>query len=146
MKKSQVALLGVLSLCLFGMGELDSGYPLNEIPMPEKDFSATVTDNDGTITRLSQVSIDGNIYIEGKRGKADMASEFSVIKSISFEPGEKGKVKAVLEPANGDPFHLSVDEKDYLYGKTKVGSFRIKLKDLKAISFESVPQSNEKSP
>ncbi len=146
MKRSQVALLGVLSLCLFGMGELDSSYPLNEIPTPEKDFSASITDNDGTTTHLSQVSIDGNIYIEGKRGKADIASEFSALKSISFEPGEKGTVKAVLEPANGDPFHISVEEKDYLYGKAKVGSFRIKLKDLKEISFEPVPQSGEKSP
>ncbi|MBI5969253.1 MAG: hypothetical protein HY882_15515, partial [Deltaproteobacteria bacterium] len=64
MKKHLASMIIFSSLLfLMGMGELGGTAPLDKIPAPEKNFTASVVDRQGIQTTLAQFSQEGKVYL-----------------------------------------------------------------------------------
>jgi hypothetical protein len=101
--------------------------------VPVKKFTATIVDQTDMITDLRDVSINGETFLEGKRGEGTAAISFDNIQEVSFRfDGEK--LNGTIKLRDGNAFELIVDRNQRVYGHTKYGTFQIKLSDLKKIT------------
>jgi hypothetical protein len=131
MKKSKLAILAILALVplLSAMSALQTQSP-EKIPVPEKKYMATFVDQTDMITDCRNISIDGETFLEGKRGNGTNTIPFEIIAEVSFMlEGEKltGEVKL----RDGNAVQLTFNKNQRAYGHTKYGTYQIKLADLK---------------
>jgi hypothetical protein len=120
-------------LLLTGMGEL-TGEPDNSIPTPDKNFDATFIDNQDVTVKCTQVSMDGEIFVWGKKGKGTVTISFEKIKAIEFIGGDKF-VTAEVELTDGKKVKIAVDNDKEFFGNLEFGTFQIEARDLKKIIF-----------
>jgi hypothetical protein len=131
MKKSKLTFLiffGLLPI-LTAMSALQSQSP-EKIPVPEKKYIATFVDQIDMITDCRNISIDGETFLEGKRGNGTNTIPFEIITEVSFiREGEK--LNGVVKLRDGNVVELSLNKNQRAYGHTKYGTYQIKLADLK---------------
>ncbi|MDY6854770.1 MAG: hypothetical protein SWO11_08695 [Thermodesulfobacteriota bacterium] len=129
--------LYVLALCswlfITGMGEL-TGEPENSVPTPDKNFNATFIDNQDVIVRCTQISMDGEVFIWGKKGRGTVTISFEKIKTIEFMNTDNSII-AEVELKDGKREKIEVDNKKMFYGNLEFGTFQIEVRDLKKIVF-----------
>ena len=129
--------LYVLALCswlfLTGMGEL-TGEPENSVPTPDKNFNATFIDSQDIAVNCTQVSMDGEIFIWGKKGRGTVTISFEKIKTIEFMNTDNS-VTAEVELKEGKKEKIEVDNDKMFYGNLEFGTFQIEARDLKKIVF-----------
>ncbi len=130
----------VLILCSFlflmGMGDLGSSVPVEKIPAPEKNFNVQVTDSEGVQTSLSEFSMEGKIFLEGKRGSGVVAIPFDKISQIQFRVQEGNDLPAEIMLKDRKSAELKVDKRSKFYGKADFGTYQIEAKDLRSINFQ----------
>jgi hypothetical protein len=124
-------LLIILPL-LLGMSGLGTEAP-GKIPLPEKNFTASFVDHMDIITEAGRVSIDGGVFLEGKRGEGTFAVAFENIRHVDFLY-EHELLQARLLLKDGSSQMLVMNKKARAYGKTKYGTFQIRLVDLKRMT------------
>lgn len=129
----------VLLICFFfllGMGELGGGpTPVDKIPTPEKNLSATVLDREGVQTTLQSFSFEGKIFIAGKHGSASIAVPFDKISEIHFEGQEGSEMGARVILRDQKTVPIKVEKRSKFFGKTDFGTYQVDAKDLKSIRF-----------
>lgn len=124
------ALLGLASLGLGGTGGTTPG----KVPTPPRNFTAEVTDRQGVVTRTSQVSCGGEIFIVGKRGETTLTVGFDKVRRVRFgTPGER-YVEATVETAGGETIRLRVDKTLTCAGVTDFGTVQVEAGDLQTIA------------
>ncbi len=125
--------LVALALPLLGMGGRGvEGF--TSIPVPEKNYSAKVTDKNGVSVEVSMFSWEGQVYLGGYRGKGAFTVAFDRISR--FEVGsadEDGKVPVRVYLRGGGTFEMKMDAKTYFYGKTSIGNYRIPVSGVKLV-------------
>lgn len=121
-------------LLLTGMGSL-GGAPKGGIPHPSENFAARVVDRSGTATDLSQFSMDGAVFLEGRRGDGTLAIAFAKIKGIEFAKPAGDMVTATVHLKSGQDVALQVKPGTVFYGDPGYGAFRIDARDLARIDF-----------
>ena len=136
MKKSKLAFLAPIILCallplLTAMSALQSQSP-EKIPVPEKKYVATFIDQTDMITDCRNVSIDGETFLEGKRGNGTNTIPFEIITEVSFML-EGEKLNGAVKLRDGNVVQLSFNRNQRAYGQTSYGTYQIKLMDLKKI-------------
>jgi hypothetical protein len=133
MKKRTAVFLTVLALwpLITAMSALQGQSP-DKIPTPAKKFVATFIDQTDIITDCHEISIDGVTFLEGKRGNGTNAIPFETIHDVSFL-FEGEKLKGIVKLKDGNTFDLTLNKNQIAYGKTKYGTFQIKLADLKKL-------------
>jgi hypothetical protein len=62
---------------LAGMGSMQGPSSPEKIPVPVKQYHATFVDQMDITTECKEVSIEGAIYLEGKRGEGNYTISFS---------------------------------------------------------------------
>ena len=70
--KSRIGLVIIIVAAFFlmGMGKMDSSEKPGEIPVPDKEVTAVITDSEGLTLNLTQFSINGKTYLTGQvRGR-----------------------------------------------------------------------------
>ncbi len=117
-----------------GMGSLFGDEPAGKIPEPDEKQEALFVDQMGVATACRDVSIDGNTYIEGKRGSGTYTVPFDRIREIVFFMKE-GVLKGVVSLKTGDSVELVLKSDRKAYGRTAYGTFRIPLGELRKMSF-----------
>lgn len=117
-----------------------------EIPQPEQKFDAVVTDNTGTITRLSKFTWDGFVHVQGGLGSGTVAIPFERIDRIDFEPGERGKIAARVALKSGEVVRLTVSGRLTCYGKTSFGNYRVQARDMRRLEFVGLAPEATPSP
>lgn len=128
-------ILSMATLLSLGMGSLQEPMKNDHIPKPAKNFTVTYIDQMDMMTECTEASIEGNIFIEGKRGEGTYAVSFEKIKEVTFFK-DKGQFKALLKLRDGVTIDLGVLTKaQRAYGKTKYGTFQIKLENVKKMIF-----------
>jgi sporulation protein YlmC with PRC-barrel domain len=135
--KRYLSLITVLLLSLFimGMGDL-GGKPEGSIPMPDKDFKATIVDINSVETVCNFVSINGKDFIKGKRGAATVTIPFENIKAVSISlSGDERDVNVELSLIEGKLVKLKVDGNSDVFGKTDFGTVKIKVREISKITF-----------
>lgn len=116
-----------------GMG----GRPGPEVPVPDRDFTATVIDDQDISTALTQVSWEGETFFKADRGTG--------IVTVSFE--KVRKIVRIGEPANstvdfkivlkdGQEVVVTFDGDVRLFGNTSYGTYRIYAKNISELVFD----------
>lgn len=137
--KLPVALLALLlggPLVAWATG-FGSDAPPSRIPIPARDFSATVEDHGGTQMQVDRVSYNGEVFLYGQIGAAQVTVPFEKITMVTFAPHDtKDKRAATATTKDGQQITVLVDDDTLCYGKTKFGNYSIEVKDLRRIQFK----------
>ncbi|HLC26712.1 MAG TPA: hypothetical protein VJM80_08070 [bacterium] len=126
-----VILLGVAAV---GMGTTGRGP--GEIPIPGRDFSATIIDRQNIATPVTQISFNGQATLQGNRGEGSLTVPFDRIKTISFSDADALKRRArITFKDSSETVDMVVDGQLKVYGKSRYGAFEIITKNIQRIDF-----------
>ncbi|MBI5598750.1 MAG: hypothetical protein HY890_03320 [Deltaproteobacteria bacterium] len=108
------------------------------LPVPDKNFTATVVDTEGIATKCNGVSWEnGKTFFRVKRGKALVTIPFEKIKKAVFaSPAGSGQVDIEIVLKSGDVLTVSVNDDVSFFGRADYGKYAISLKNIKEIMFE----------
>ncbi len=137
MKKYLPALVFIAIPMVLAMGG-SGGGPADRIPNVAKNFAAVFVDQNDIVTECTGVSIDGNTFLEGKRGQGTYTIGFEKIKSIVFRMNN-GELLGTARLAGSGETMLVLDKNKKAYGRTKFGSFQIRIANLKKMTITSAP-------
>lgn len=129
-------LLLAISPILLAMGSL-SETPADKIPKPAKKFLVTYVDQLDVITECTDASIEGNTYIEGRRGGGLLAIDFEKIRNIVFRMNNNDLIGDV-QLKDGSQASVILNKSKRAYGRTRQGVFQIKLSDLKKMTISGI--------
>jgi hypothetical protein len=130
---------GVLIASLFillGMGDLGSQAPVGKIPEPQKNFAVQVVDRLDVQTSLTHFSQEGKVFLEGKRGRANVTIPFEKISQIQFSNLKEVGISVKVILRNRETIELQMNKQGKFYGMAQFGTFEIEAKDLKSIRFQ----------
>lgn len=136
--RSAAALVAAAALTLAIPVALATGFggdsPPARIPVPAKVYTATVEDRGGTQLTVSRVSYNGEIFLYGNFGAAQVTVPFDSIREAVFEDGGgDGKRTAVVTANDGQTLKIVVDDDILCYGRTEFGNYQIEVRDLRRI-------------
>ncbi len=126
---------------LLSMGSLQTPS-VGKIPIPAKKFSVTFMDEVDVATDCQEASIDGETFLEGRRGEGMNAIPFDNIAEISFLAQNGGKLIGAVKLRDGAILQLALNRNQTAYGRTKYGIFQIKLSKLKKMIIGKPSQRN----
>jgi hypothetical protein len=134
MKGSYKVLLILLLLpFLTGMGGSMLGDgSADKIPQADENFTAIYIDQMGIATKCTGVSIQGETFIEGKKGEGTYTIPFERIDNILFVL-KNAELQGRILLKNKNRIELILNKKHKAYGHTKYGTFQIKLINLKKV-------------
>lgn len=139
MRRASIALVvGLFTFggVAFGAGFGGSDAPPARIPVPAREFAATVMDNSGVKMDVTQVSYNGEVFLYGLVGEGQVTVPFESIKSVRFEPStEANKRIAFIILKDGKDVTIVVDDDVPAYGKTSFGTYSITVDKIKSIDF-----------
>lgn len=127
-----LSLLVTLPL-LVGMGSPQGSASPDKVPVPVKKFTAQFIDQADVLTECSEVSIEGMTFIEGKRGEGTFTLSFETIDQILFRLNAE-RLTGLVKLRDGGTYELTLNGKQKAYGRTKYGTFQIRLSDLKKLT------------
>lgn len=133
-----VILMFVCLPLLLGMGS-QGGTPADKIPVPAKKFMATFVDQMDVTTQSTDVSIEGGTALQGKMGEGTYTVAFENIREIVFRQHEE-RLYAQVRMPDGSSIELVVGKDKKAYGRTKFGTFQIRLNDIKKMIIEPALQ------
>jgi hypothetical protein len=131
-----IVVIIMASLFLLGMGNMEQGKKPGEIPIPDNDVSATITDNEGMTLSLTQFSINGQTYFTGKLGAGRVALPLNQIRVITFSADSKGTT-ARIELTDNSQMTVYPEKGITVYGRIKVGTYQVSIDQLKKIEILS---------
>ena len=127
-----IAVTLLAALFLLGMGKMEQTEKPGEIPVPDQEVSASITDNEGLTLNLTQFSINGQAYLTGKLGAGRVAMPLSQVRVIHLSAEPKGTA-AKVEMTDRSQLNLFMDKGTMVYGKIKFGTYQISVEHLKKI-------------
>lgn len=123
---------------LMGMGT-GSGNMTHKIPVPEKNFAATIVDSEGITTKVTQISFDGRTYLSGQRGNTTVTVPFEKISTVQVgKAEEEKKVSAFITLKAGGTVNVIVDGKLPCYGSADFGNVQVEFKDIKKVEIHGI--------
>jgi hypothetical protein len=135
MRSAVTALLVLLTAAMLtGMGDL-GGTPEGTVPKTEENIKAQLVDRSGVSTELSRFSMNGKVFLEGKRGEGEMSVFFRDLKEIGFGPVSGDMAPADLLLKSGSRLQLKVNKSAVFHGDTGTGAYRISAHDVSRIIF-----------
>lgn len=126
------ALVLLTATMLMGMGSL-GGAPEGEVPKTDENLKVQLTDRSGTRIELSKFSMNGKVFIEGKRGAGELSVFFRNLKEIGFGPVSGDTVPADLLLKSGRRVQLAIPTNAVFYGDTGDGAYQISVRDISRI-------------
>jgi hypothetical protein len=139
MKKFISMIILVTIPLLAGMGSMQGPSSPEKIPVPVKQYHATFVDQMDITTECKEVSIEGAIYLEGKRGEGNYTISFDNIEQVLFRVNAD-RLTGIVKLRSGGTTDLILNKSHKAYGRTKYGTFQIKLIDLKTMTVAAPPQ------
>lgn len=110
--------------------------PPTRIPVPAREFSATVEDLSGVTTTLTKVSLNGEVYLYGTLGEAQVTIPFEKIAEVRIEPTQSPDDRiALAKMRDGSTIKIVVRHDLPCYGDTTWGHFKIEIDKLRKITF-----------
>lgn len=130
----------MLALLLMGaspaMAGLFGSDAPGRIPVPARDIEAKVEDTSGVVTPLTKVTFDGEIYLFGNLGKAQVTVHFDDIDQVRFEAGPDDDWRtAVVKTKAGEEIRVQVEVDRPVFGRAHFGNYRIEVEDIAVIEF-----------
>jgi hypothetical protein len=117
---------------LMGMGGL-GGVPEGTVPKTDENIKVRISDRSGVTTDLNEFSMDGNVFLEGRRGDGKMNVFFRDLQEVAFGQVSGDEVPAELLLKSGSRIQLEVRKRVVFYGSTGYGAYRITARDVSRI-------------
>jgi len=117
---------------LMGMGSI-GGAPEGTIPKTEENIRVQLVDRSGVSNDLNRFSMDGKVFLKGRRGEGQMNVFFRDLKEVSFGPVSGNDAPADLLLTSGKRVQLKVSKRDIFYGDTGAGTYHISAGDVSRI-------------
>ena len=137
--RASIVIIFIAAFFLMGMGKMDQPEKSGEIPVPDKEVSAVITDSEGLTLNLTQFSINGKTYLQGKLGAGSVAVPFSQIRVMAFSSEPKG-IAVKVELTDRSQLNLLLEKGLTAYGKIKAGTYQILLEHLKKIEIQGITE------
>lgn len=139
MKKYLVVLSALfVTPFIMGMG-IGGGNVKHNIPVPDKNFSATIVDSQGVTTKVTQISFDGKTYLAGQRGNTNVTIPFDKISSVQVgKLAEEKKLSAFITLKVGGTLNISVDGNLPCYGSADFGNVQVEFKDIRKVDIHGI--------
>ena len=132
MKKAGcVCLAMILYLCVVGMGGLGNPGSV-EVPKTKTNYAATIVDLSDLATRVENFSFDGQTYLSGKMGDADVSITLDRIDTITFVLHED-TLTAEVELKDGKTVHVVMNKQTACYGQFAYGGYKIAAVNIKSV-------------
>jgi hypothetical protein len=113
-----------------------SDNPPSRIPIPAKDFSARVEDHGGTVVSVDRVTWNGEVFLYGTIGAAQVTVPFDRITRVAILPhAEAGKRTAKVTMTDGEIVEIAVNDDTPCYGRTRFGNYAIEAEDIRFVTF-----------
>lgn len=122
-------------ICMFtlGMGSM-GGDGVKRLPEVDQNFSVTVADQSDVSLDLEKFSFEGNTFLTGVLGKAQVSIEFEKIQTIYIlKDGQDLKARVNLK--DGKTLEIKIEKKKPFFGSAPYGNARIEAQDIKKIDF-----------
>ncbi len=117
-----------------------SDNPPSRIPVPARNFAATVEDHGGVVVEVERVTWNGEIFFYGTIGAAQVTVPFESVRSAAFKPSAAaGKREAIFTLRSGETVQIRVDDDTPCYGRTRFGNYAIEADQIRSIRFEESP-------
>lgn len=133
-----LALLPAAGL-LMGLGG-GSGGEEKPIPIPQKNFTVTVSDSKGLKVQAERFTWEGKVHFQGQFGHATLTLPFQKVKSLKVlsggVDGNSALVRTQATLRSGETLELALDRASKCYGETSFGNYEIFLKDVGEIQFQ----------
>lgn len=133
MKRFYMIFIALLIPLLMGMGTTNGAGKPGKIPIPAKKFQAVVMDQLDVVTEIHDVSIEGETFLEGKKGEGTFTVTFENLQSIHFLMNE-GKLTGQVKLHDGSMVMLVLSKNKKVFGRTSYGTFQISLGDMKKMT------------
>jgi len=130
----------ILLLCAFAAtpvlagGFLGADVP-SRIPVPARSFTATFEDVGGTTVQASRVTFDGEVFVHGRLGAAQVTVPFERIAEVRIEKApEPNRRTAVVYLLDGsEPVRIEVKDDTPWFGRARFGNYKIEGRDLRVV-------------
>ena len=130
-KKVIIILCMMFIPLLMGMGP--AGGSPGSIPLPVKKFQAVVMDQQDVVTEIEDASIEGETYLEGKKGEGTFTVAFENMQAVNFLMNE-GRLFGQVKLNDGTMVTLGLNGTRKVFGRTPYGTFKISLGDIKKLT------------
>ena len=134
-----IVALAPLALLLMGLGN-GSDANRSTIPLPERNYSVTVTDSKGRTIEADRFTWDGKVYFKATFGSASITLPFEKLSALNMQPqAETGSPNLIAASAvlkSGETVAVALDRTSKCYGTTRFGDYEIFIKDVGSIKFK----------
>lgn len=131
----KVALVLLTAALLLGMGNV-GGTPEGTVPKTNENIRAKLVDRSGVSNELTRFSMDGNIFLNGRRGEGQLSVFFRDLMEVSFGPVSGNDTPADLLLKSGKQVQMKVNKSAVFYGDTGSGAYHISAGDVSRIVFQ----------
>jgi hypothetical protein len=139
-----VGLSMILYLFLVGMGGLGNTGSVN-VPKTKTNYAATIVDLSDLATRVEELSFDGQTYLSGKMGDADVSITFDKIKTITFVLHED-TLTAEVELKDDKTVYVVMKKNTACYGRFAYGGYMIAAVNIKSVKMHGKVLPADKEP
>ena len=125
-----------------GMGTISSTEVARTIPRPEQSFTAVLLDQMDVVTECTDISVEGDTFFDGKRGKGFYRIPFENIDRVSFFMNNAILTGRFTLLEGEELIELVLDRDRRVFGTTRWGTYQIRLGDLKTIKIIDPARKN----
>jgi hypothetical protein len=129
--KVRALALALVALPLLGMGMLGGG---SDGP-PERNYQVTFVDRDGTRVEAGWVTAGGEMALTGELGRGTLRIPFDEIQRVEFGADDRDDAVAHVMLREGQAVDVKVRSSIAFSGRTALGVYRVRARDLKSIEF-----------
>lgn len=116
----------------FGFGDA----PPSRIPIPARSFAAVVEDQSGVKVSVTDVTYNGEVFLYGLLGEAQVTIPFEKIREVRIEPTNTvTKRIAFIVLDDGSNVQVVVESDTPTYGRTTFGTYSIPVEKVRRIEF-----------
>lgn len=114
--------------------------PPSRIPIPAREFKARVEDHGGTVVEVDRVTYNGEVFLYGKLGLAQVTLPFESLARVEFTRADDPKKRlATATTIDGNTLTITVEYDTPCYGRTRFGNYAIDAEHLRRIEFLHSP-------
>lgn len=133
-----IALLAA-SFWLMGLGGGTESGSGPGVPIPEENYTVTVTDRSGQTLQARRFTWEGKVALRGQYGNATVSLPFSKLRSLAVQTGTPAgtpeTIRATVTLHTGDTLEVQIERASKCFGETKFGTYEIFFKDVARLEF-----------
>jgi hypothetical protein len=105
------------------------------IPVPAREFRLRVEDSGGTVLEVGQGTFDGEVFVYGTVGLAQVTVPFERLARLEVLPGpDEDHALARVSTREGEVVTLTVESDTPVWGRATFGNYRIEIGQVRSLT------------